>query len=262
MIYINHLKVEVEKFPCGELKVQIDKNSLDFDSYRYVKDDRKYIYIKAIIKNSDDIMTLLLVHGALTSIGFEWIRLIIPYFPYARQDRICNYGEPLSVLVMCNLLKTMHFEKIYIFDPHSDVLPALLDGICEVSTFRKLIFEDFDWLLEGKTIICPDAGAEKRTRSLGLPYIMATKNRDTKTGEITGTTVYCDSLEGQDCLIVDDLCDGGRTFIELAKVLREKGAKTVSLYVTHGMFTKGKEIFNGILDGVYCYFDYTKENMQ
>jgi ribose-phosphate pyrophosphokinase len=48
----------------------------------------------------------------------------------------------------------------------------------------------------------------------------------------------------------------------LAKVLREKGAKTVSLYVTHGMFTKGKEIFNGILDGVHCYFDYTKENMQ
>ncbi len=65
------------------------------------------------------------------------------------------------------------------------------------------------------------------------------KNRD-KTGKITHTDVFSPApIEGYDCFIVDDICDGGRTFIELAKTLKEKGAEKIYLYITHGIFSNG-----------------------
>lgn len=82
------------------------------------------------------------------------------------------------------------------------------------------------------------------------------KARNVQTGEITGTEVYGD-VKDKVVLIIDDICDGGRTFIELGKVLKERGASKVILYVTHGIFSQGKQVFEGIIDEVYAKHDWT-----
>ena len=98
---------------------------------------------------------------------------------------------------------------------------------------------------EKTVLLSPDAGASKKTglvaKHCGYDSIVyGSKIRDTKTGEIVKTTVLVEhNIGDKDVLIVDDICDGGRTFIELAKVLRQKGAESVDLYVTHGIFSAG-----------------------
>ncbi|MEI8631794.1 phosphoribosyltransferase family protein [Vibrio sp. PP-XX7] len=80
--------------------------------------------------------------------------------------------------------------------------------------------------------------------------IQAQKLRNLKTGEIIKTEVLGD-VKGKKVLIADDICDGGRTFVELAKVLKSEGATEISLFVTHGIFSKGFEVFAGLIDVIY-----------
>ena len=72
--------------------------------------------------------------------------------------------------------------------------------------------------------------------------------RDVKTGKLSGFKVYSDDLEGQDCIIVDDICDAGGTFMGLATELKKKNAGKLFLAVSHGIFSKG-------LDNLTQYFD-------
>ncbi len=118
---------------------------------------------------------------------------------------------------------------------------------------RCIVREQYDFTrliptkyLNDTVVVAPDAGAAKKAfkvaQGLGLPMIQATKHRDLKIGDITDTTVaYYDHCEpGTNYLIVDDICDGGRTFIELAKYIKQaKHLGKIYLYVTHGIFSKG-----------------------
>lgn len=116
------------------------------------------------------------------------------------------------------------------------------------------------------TIISPDAGATKKAteiaRILGKDsVVVCEKVRNPMTMEIEKTVVHMDPSKPVplSVLIVDDICDGGRTFIELAKILKqEKGVSVVDLYVTHGIFSYGKEKVLEHVDNIYCHFDWTK----
>lgn len=208
-----------------------------------------YCEITAHLRSSHDVMTLLMLNDAVErTLKPDKKDILIPYLPYARQDRVCNYGEAHSLRVMCKLINDMAFDQVTVWDCHSDVGTALLDNCVNLclsdmipkSELRQ-IFED-----DQVVLISPDAGANKKVLKLahalqGVPVIRADKIRDTLTGNITGTEVYAQTLNGATCVIVDDICDGGRTFTELAQALLKKGAGKVILYVTHGIFSKGTE---------------------
>jgi ribose-phosphate pyrophosphokinase len=207
--------------------------------------------IQAKIKSSRDLMVLLLLTDALRREGCTQISLRLDYVPYARQDRVCNKGESFSLKVFCDLINLQGYDKVYIADPHSDVTTALLDNVIiikEQYNTCSLIEETYD------AVISPDGGAMKKAfkvaQTLDTELIIAGKVRDVSTGDIVKTEVYADSVP-EKVLITDDICDGGRTFIELAKVLRAKGAKVIHLYVTHGIFSKGFEVFDGLIDKIY-----------
>ena len=84
-----------------------------------------------------------------------------------------------------------------------------------------------------------------------IEVVECSKLRNINTGEIRGTKVHSTGFLNHDCVIVDDICDGGRTFIEIAKVLKQKGAGKIKLYVTHGIFSKGLDVFDGLIDEIY-----------
>lgn len=233
------IKPQVMVFSGGEVQVRVTEDMAD-------------CIMEARLRNANDIMELLSVFDACKRQGFGIERLIIPYVPYARQDRVCAEGEALGASVMATLINSLNAWDVTIYDPHSDVTPALING-CHVihqSEFIEQIFQGFSGV-----IVAPDAGAEKKAafsaKKLGCDLITARKNRNPQTGEITETAITGGSPEGRRCLIVDDICDGGRTFIELAKVLRAQGATKITLYVTHGIFSKGFDVFPGLIDEVY-----------
>jgi ribose-phosphate pyrophosphokinase len=196
------------------------------------------------IKSFEDVGKLLVLTDALKRTGAKEIHVTIPYFPGARQDRVANWGEALTVKIYADIINAQEYSSVTIADPHSEVVVALLNNvrvrslawISAVQGLDRHIFKD-------TVLICPDAGAFKRVESLKrlthLPMVQCTKHRDTKTGHLSSFVVHTDTLEGQKCVIVDDICDGGGTFLMLAPELRKKGAKKVSLFVTHGIFSKG-----------------------
>jgi ribose-phosphate pyrophosphokinase len=217
--------------------------------------------IEAHVRSSDDLMELLLATDALRRLGTREIRLVMPYLPYARQDRVCAPGEAHSLRVFCDIINAQQYDSVEVWDVHSDVALALLNKCTHrtVTTFlgRAII-------VGHKTVlVAPDAGSIKKVDGLskthGLPYVRADKSRDTSTGEITGTVVYTEHIGDADFLIVDDICDGGRTFIELAKALRPLTNGRVNLYITHGIFSRGPGVFDGLIDNVFVVNSFLEE---
>lgn len=184
------------------------------------------------------------------------LQLYIPYVPYARQDRVCNPGESLSIKVVADFINGLHFSRIMMHDPHSDVTPALFERAIVVpqEVFAAPIAAKLD--ASNTVIVAPDAGASKKARKFAQEggfngFVQAEKLRELSTGRILRTAVNTDHVGHRDFLIVDDICDGGRTFTELAKVLRPLTEGKIALYVTHGIFSAGMEVFDNLIDVVY-----------
>jgi len=262
MIEILGISYKKIKFPCGEISISLKSSDWDIGS---VKRD---IHIKWSFENISEIFELKLL---VDTIRINWgiIKVLdIPYMPFSREDRQEKNGS-FSLKTFSNILNSMNIRWIRTIDPHSDVCQALINNleiVSQSSVFSNKLAKKKDFYL-----ISPDGGALKKIYALAslvdcISVIECSKNRNVKTGEITGTTVHIDDLNGKDCYIVDDICDGGRTFIEIAKVLKKKNAGKIILMVTHGFFTKGTKVFDGFIDEIYCetkkgYMDFSKDDL-
>ena len=268
-IYKGKNKLEYKRFvfPAGEVGIKLNIT----EAFRRSNGN---INIVARVQNSEDLMALAMINNALDQdfcLDQSACRreLYLTYLPYGRQDRVCDKGEAFSLKVFANYINFLKFDTVHIFDPHSDVAPALFDNVV-VYTQLDIIdkFASFRnrCLGPGKYFVSPDAGANKKTSALAKyfdhkTFIRADKLRDLSNGNILETIVYCDDLKGADVIIADDLCDGGRTFIELGKALKAKNCGKVILYVTHGIFSKGIEtvLYNGV-DEIYFTNSYRESD--
>ena len=166
---------------------------------------------------------------------------LVPYLPGARQDR----GLPFGAKVYADLINSMRIDQIVCFDPHSPVMPGLLDNLTVVDSaavVRRHVVgrADSDEVPQRYTgIIAPDHGAVARAQRVAdathLPLYKAEKHRDPGTGRLSGFS--CEPLPaGGRYLVVDDICDGGGTFRGLAAAIglpREQ----LGLWVSHGVFS-------------------------
>lgn len=207
------------------------------------------------INSFNDFGLLLLAIDALKRMDVKLINVFIPYFPAARQDRVMISGEPLSVKVYADILNSLKLNKVTVFDAHSEVTPALLDN-CEVIPNHAFIAEVLKKIGKEVKLISPDGGALKKIYKVseylgGVEVVECSKSRDVKTGKLSGFKVYNDDLEGIDCLIVDDICDGGGTFVGLAEELKKKNAGKLYLAVSHGIFNKGFDVFQKDFEKIF-----------
>ena len=237
-------------FAGGELQVQVPGLPVALEGD---------VTVQARLQSADALVRLLLTTELLSRVHRVGLkRLVLPYFPYARQDRVMQPGEAFSLKAVARLINSLGFDEVVTCDPHSDVTPALVENIRVVPRVELLIGHQGvgQIIHSGITVVAPDAGATKKAfataQHYGLPLITASKHRDVKTGTITRTELNdAASVTGRSALIVDDICDGGRTFTELARALREQGATRVYLYVTHGIFSQGLDVFTGLLDAIF-----------
>jgi len=259
-IFINNKALETLTFSGGESHVRITPADISDKTT-----------IMALLHNAKDIMNLLLAVDAIRRINSHTqIDLTIPYFPYGRQDRVCNPGEALSIKVMAELVNSLNCHSVTIYDPHSDVTPALINH-CKVISLGDIVANSqlATVIHERKlTLLSPDAGAEKKLHAAAkkllkaecrVEVVCASKTRDISTGEITASNIH-GATEGKDFIILDDICDGGRTFIELAKILKENKSGDVYLYVTHGIFSNGLGLLQEYFKHVYCYHTLLNED--
>lgn len=194
------------------------------------------------------------------------LNVILPFVPNGRQDRVTGNETTINVFSLKSvgeLLKSPNIVNILVTDPHSNVTPALLKSssvLPQEQVFSRLA-DRFDF--ECDVIVAPDAGAFKKSAKISQlikrPLVLASKKRDLVTNELSETEILAGSIEGKHVAIVDDICDGGRTFIALAKVLKEQGASKVSLFVTHGIFSYGILPLQEYIDDVFVYYNWLEE---
>lgn len=215
---------------------------------------KTYITVDPSTKVKDILTEILLVRGALIASNFLadfTICLYLPYMPYGRADRVFEHGNPLPLYEFFSAIEEV-FDEVITVDIHNeDTLRYYpITNIPQSKIIKQVLDKQ---LQEYDYVVAPDAGAQKKIYELGMPVITATKTRDVSTGKLISTTLDTDvDLKGLKLLIVDDICDYGGTFLNLGKLLKEKGAH-VDLYVTHMIAPEGLTKFKGIIDKVYCY---------
>lgn len=236
------------RFSGGEPHLKIDPAGLEHGAP---------VCITVQARSTDEVLLVLLAADALRRLGVRHVELFIPYFPGARQDRVMTPGEPLSARVYARLINAAGFDRVTVFDPHSDVTPALIDR-CQAVNNHRFIGQIIENLSAAKdlTLVAPDAGSAKKIHHLvgALHWdrvVQCDKTRDVHSGRLSDAQVFSSDLEGADCLIVDDICDGGGTFLALADALRAKNAGRLFLAVSHGIFSKGVEVLSPYFEQVF-----------
>lgn len=183
-------------------------------------------------------------------------RLILPYIPGARQDRANPTGDMGYMLqTVARIINAYGFEQVLVADPHSAKAGELINNMVEYPMERV-----YNSLWAGYTgVVAPDKGAEARAlmaaQALSLPCYYGSKVRDVATGRLSGFEVKVE--EGGHYLVVDDICDGGGTFIGLGEKIREQGAYA-DLFVTHGIFSKGYKDLKKIYKNIYTTNSYQR----
>ncbi len=263
----NIIPVQCMQFAGGERHVQVDAEIL--------KKLKGCVHIQAKISNSQDLMDYLLIENVLLNQGLS-IDLEIPYFPYARQDRICAMGQAFSLDIMTKLLNLsaeqfpQQRRSITVWDAHSTVTEKLLHENTHFLNIENV--QPSDIILqsnalteilkaENTVLICPDAGAKNRTQHIAntvnnlrngeIEIIYCDKKRNPETGKIMNSHVNATDLTGKVAVITDDICDGGATFKGIAEELKKLNCEHVVLYVTHGIFSKGFQVFEGLVDQIF-----------
>ena len=244
-----YIRAATTKFPDGECYTRIDTESLGDDM---VIDD------VVIVQNTypdSNMIEMFLLQDAVKKMGAKRVILVIPYFGYARQDRIFKPGEPESAKVMakhlgliCDSVFTIDIHKEAILDyfdcPHKDLKAA--PAIAEHFKNKKI-----------DMVMSPDKGAKDRARAvgekLGLEYDYFDKTR------LSGSEVKIDSelkidCKGKNILIVDDMISTGGTIIAAKQALKEAGAESISVACTHGVFVNNalERLTGNSLESILC----------
>jgi ribose-phosphate pyrophosphokinase len=260
------IQFKVSKFPDGQQSVSIETDSLVANGM-YLTDD--HIVIESRFNSFRDLELIISANQAIREMGIPNVDLVVPYFLGARSDRKFTEGTSNYLkTVVCPIINSQNFNQVVVLDPHSDVLEACLNNFIKIDNVQVVAFALEKIGKENVVLVSPDAGALKKVyhvaESLELEdIVIASKHRDVKTGKITHTEVP--GLEKYDenhkFVIVDDICDGGRTFTELAKEIRKHNALSeIYLIVTHGIFSAGMAPLNEAFTGIFTTNSIRPEN--
>lgn len=227
------------KFPGGETHLRVPD---DYDDVPY------YATVKGA--EMDDYMALAMWSDFHYRNATANVRsALIPYLPGARADR----GRPFGAGVYADMLNTMDLDQIITFDTHSPVMPEFFSNIKVINSSHtvKNAIQGYHGDLSNDYvgIIAPDKGAYERAKEtaqvMHLPLFQAEKHRDFETGKLSGFS--CEPLPDKGrLLVVDDICDGGGTFMGLAEATGVHRSR-LSLFVSHG-------IFSGRVDNLWQYY--------
>lgn len=252
----------ISKFPGGEIKVTIPQIQL----FHY-----QQVRIDAMLLNSDDIMTLVMLKDVLTRGLCYHVRLTMPYIPYARQDRVCNVGEAFSLEAFAMLINSLNFDSIVVYDAHSPASTMLIDRCINVPSEDLMIDNAvYQWMVNHDFVdttiylVSPDAGSVEKSKAIKAKFpqikdiIFAEKVRDPLTGQILKTVVneVPEDISESVLLVCDDICDFGGTFLALGEVIKKYSPKEMSLYVTHGIFSGGYDKLNKYYSNIWSTVNF------
>ncbi len=233
----NYLKIklvdaEIKRFSDHEVFVEIKEN---------VRGEDIFVVQSTSKPSNDHIMELLIAIDALRRASARRITAVIPYYGYARQDRKAAPRTPISAKLVANLITSAGADRVLTLDLHASQIQGFfdipVDNLYASPAFADDIKQNFD--SENLVIISPDVGGLVRARDVakrvGADLAIVDKRRP-RAGVSEVMNIIGD-IAGKNCIIVDDIVDSGGTLCNAAEALIDKGAKSVSAHITHGVLS-------------------------
>ena len=224
--------INLKSFSCGERYVKFEQS---------IRGKDVYILQTASKAPDEDLVELFLICQAAKLSFAKSVHVVIPHFPYARQDRVAEPREPISAKLIARLLEESGADHIITLDLHSDQIQGFFSVPADALDGRPIFAEYFrSKKLKDPVVVSPDAGGAKRAKKfadmLGADLAIMHKSRpqhqEVEIQEVVG------DIEGRSCIIFDDIIDTGGSLLSAKNALIERGAdKDIFAAATHGIFS-------------------------
>lgn len=222
MIYLNNELLEFKQFNDGSCRANIEVR-------QYSPQTIKWLYDSEI-----EFMYLFYLTNHLRANGIKDIVLDVPYLCGARMDRTKRSSEVFTLKYACDFINALNFYRIYIYDPHSYVTPALLNNVTIENPSEEIAY-----LLKkypSALMFYPDEGSMKRLHSyFEVPYAFGCKERNWETQKVESLHIMGAKhmIAGHDIIMCDDILSRGSTAYMAAKQLKDLGANNIYMWVSH-----------------------------
>ncbi len=224
--------VTIKKFADEEMFVEINENVRGQDVY----------LIQSTSKPANDhLIELLICIDALKRASAKQITAVIPYFGYARQDRKPGPRTPISAKLVANLITTSGANRVLTIDLHAGQIQGFFDIPVDNLYAAPILVNDIkkNFTLKNTIITSPDVGGVVRARYIAnkLDVNLAIVDKRREKANISEVLNIIGDVKNKDCILIDDIVDTAGTLSNAADALISEGAKSVSAYVTHGVFS-------------------------
>ncbi len=223
----------IRRFADDEIFVEVQEN---------VRGEDVFIIQSTSYPANDHLMELMITLDALKRASARRVTAVMPYFGYARQDRKPGPRTPISAKLVANLITTAGANRVLSVDLHAGQIQGFFDIPVDHLYARPVIVEDIKKQfadLENVMVVSPDVGGVVRARSLagriGADLAIVDKRRERANASEVMNIIG--DVTGRDCILFDDIVDTAGTLCNAAGALMERGAKSVSAYVTHGVLS-------------------------
>jgi ribose-phosphate pyrophosphokinase len=227
-------RASVRRFADMEVFVEIHEN---------VRGEDVFVIQSTSYPTNDNLMELLITLDALRRGSARRITPVIPYFGYARQDRKSGPRTPISAKLVANLITEAGANRVLTMDLHAGQIQGFFDIPVDNLPAAPLFSRDIEERFAGRElmIVSPDVGGVLRARIIArrLNCDLAIIDKRRERAGVSEVMNIIGEVEGRDCIIIDDIVDSGGTLCNAADALLANGARSVSVYVSHGVLSGG-----------------------
>ena len=220
-------RARVNRFSDGEIRVEIDES---------VRGADVYVIQSTSTPVNDNLMEMLIMFDALKRASAGSISAVIPYFGYARQDRKAAPRAPISARLVTDLLTAAGADRIISMELHAGQIQGFFNGPVDHLYASPIVTPHIKSLdLANPIVVSPDAGGVERARTYAkhLNASLAIVDKRRSAPNVAEVMNVIGDVDGGDVVLVDDMIDTAGTICQAAKVLKERGAKTVLAVTTH-----------------------------
>ena len=225
-------KSNIKRFADKEISVEIGEN---------IRGEDVFVIQSTSYPANDNLMELLLILDALRRSSAKRVTAVIPYFGYARQDRKSGPRTPISAKLVANLITHAGADRVLTLDLHAGQIQGFfdipVDNLYAAPLFARDLKDRYGKDLP--LVVSPDVGGVTRARHLAtrINSDLAIIDKRRERAGVSEVMNVIGDVSGRDCVLVDDIVDSGGTLINAAKALIQRGAKSVEVYVTHGVLS-------------------------
>jgi ribose-phosphate pyrophosphokinase len=222
----------IRRFADMEIFVEIHEN---------IRGEDVFVIQSTSYPANDHLMELLITLDALRRSSARRVTAVVPYFGYARQDRKSSPRSPISAKLVANLITQAGADRVLTMDLHAGQIQGFFDIPVDNLYAAPLFARDIAERFKGRElmVVSPDVGGVVRARAIAqlLHTDLAIIDKRRPQAGVSEVMNVIGDVQGRDCIIVDDIIDSGGTHCNAAEALVKNGAKSASVYVTHGVFS-------------------------